>query len=331
MSATPQSNCTLEQMAGLVAGLDDFVVCGHVSPDGDCVGSTLALVHALRAVGKRACGLKVDPLPASFTFLPGADELVLPADFEGECGCFFAVDVPNRERLGKVAAALHDAAPVTMRIDHHEYHERVSDWSYTDPVAVSASTLVWEFAGYLGAQTPEVAECCYAGLVTDSGRFEFQNTDARAFRLAAEMIACGVNPAKVSAELYESDSYAALALEQRAFERLEVDEDLGWAVTYITKTDFEQLQAAKSDAEGIVNNLRRLKSVKVLCCLREIEDGIRLSFRSKSDINVRFVAMGFGGGGHDAASGATVHTSLDDARLLVKSALIDACLQARAR
>ena len=325
MSATPQSNVGLRKMARLMMDFDDFVVCGHVSPDGDCVGSTLAMVHMLRAAGKRASGLAVSRIPQSFLFLPGAEELVLAEEFAGPCGCFIAVDVPNVERLGKAAGALHDAAPVTFRIDHHAYPERVSDWSYTDPDAVSASVLVWELAGHAKLRTPDVATCCYAGLVTDSGRFEYQNTDRRAFKAAAQMIACGVDAAHVTRELYENDSWAALELEKRAFERLELDPEPGWAITYITKEDFEQLEAQPSDAEGIVNTLRRLRDVKVLCCLREQDGAVRLSFRSKCDVNVREIAMSFGGGGHNAAAGATVRMPLDEARIRVRGALEAAC------
>ena len=325
MTVTPQTNASLAEIARALAGADDVVVCGHTSPDGDCIGSTLALVHGLRALGKRATGIAVDPVPQSLRFLPGADELVLAKDFAGACGCFAAVDVPDLKRLGEAAAALHEAAALTVRIDHHAVPERHSEFSHTDPDAVSTTSLTWEVLGHLGVQTPKAATCCSAGLMTGSGRFTFNNTDERAFRLAAEMVACGACPSEIAASLYENERMQALQLEARAFSRMEMDAEAGWAITYLTREDFAEFDAEKADAEGVVDFIRRLGCVRALCCLREQEGKVRLSFRAKDDVNVRDVAIRFGGGGHRAAAGATVELPLEEVYAQVKVALAEAC------
>ena len=325
MAVTPQTNATLAEIARILADADDVCVCGHVSPDGDCTGSTLAVVQGLRALGKRVRGLSVDPVPQNLMFLPGAGDLIRPDGFRGVCACFVAVDVPDMKRLGEDAAAMHDAAALTVRIDHHAYDVRVSDCSYTDPDAASTTMLVWEMLGYLGVQTPEVAACCYAGLVTDTGRFSFANTDEAALKAATSMVAAGAHPAEVSAELYENDRLQALQIEMRAFERLELDRELGYALTYLTQDDFAEFGADKSDAEGVVDLVRRLGEVRVLCCLREQDAAVRLSFRAKDGIDVRAIARTFGGGGHTAASGATLHLPLSEAYAQVKDALQKAC------
>ena len=324
MSATPQTNTTLPEIAEVLRATDDVVVSGHVSPDGDCVGSTLAVVNGLHALGKRVQGLVADPIPQSLRFLPGAEELRVADGFAGACACYVAVDVPNLKRMGEAAAALHEAAEVTVRIDHHAVPDRYSAYSYTDPDAVSASSLVWELLGYLGVQTPEVATCCYAGLMTDSGRFTFSNTDERAFRLAAEMVAAGANPASIAAALYEHERMQALQLEVRAFSRVEISE-AGWALTYLTKEDFDEFGAEKADAEGVVDFIRRLARVRMLCCLREQDGKVRLSFRAKDDADVREIACGFGGGGHRAAAGATAQGPLAEVYAQVKAAFKEAC------
>ena len=325
MTVTPETNATLPEIARVLAGADDILVCGHASPDGDCIGSTLGMVHGLRALGKRVCGLVVDPVPHALRFLPGADELTVADEFEGVCGCFVAVDVPDLKRMGEAAAALHEAAALTVRIDHHAVPARYSDYSHTDPDAVSASSLVWEVLGHLGVQTPNAATCCYAGLMTDSGRFTFSNTDERAFRLAAEMVACGAVPSAIAASLYENERLQALQLEARAFSRMEMDGEAGWAITYLTREDFAEFGADKADAEGVVDFIRRLGEVRALCCLREQEGKVRLSFRAKDDVDVREIARGFGGGGHKAAAGATLEMPLAEAYALVKAALVEAC------
>lgn len=311
MTVTSYTNTTFEELADVIAGLDDFVVCGHVSPDGDCLGSATGLVAALRACGKTATPLIQGTLPESFRFLPGADSIVAAADFSGEMGCFIAVDAPDLKRLGVAAAELHEKAPVTLRVDHHAIDRRFSDYCYTDPDAVSASTLVWELAGALGAQTKNVATCCYTGLLTDSGGFKFQNTDARAFRCAAEMVAAGADPVSIPEEVFGNDSLVMLDMEMRALRHLFVNWQKGYAVTYLTEADYAEFGASSADCEGVVNAIRRIKGVNLLCFAREHEGNVKLSFRSKAGVNVRVIAAEqFGGGGHDAAAGATVQGTL---------------------
>lgn len=323
MAVTPQTNVSIAGIAEVLRHADDIVVCGHQSPDGDCVGSTLALVHGLRALGKRAHGLAVDAVPPNLRFLPGADALASPESFTGVCACFVAVDVPNLVRM-KGAAALHEAADATVRIDHHAHPERVSAYSYTDPDAASCSVLVWEVLGALGAQTAEAATCCYAGLVTDTGRFSYQNADAHAFAAAAEMIAAGANPAAVCNALFEHACIQELQLEARALEYLVVDAR-GFGITYLSRTDFAEFGATAADAEGVVDHLRRIGAVDVLCCLREQDGVVRASFRAKNSVDVAAVARSFGGGGHVAAAGATLTCSLPEALTQVRAALEEAC------
>ena len=152
MTVTPQTNTTLSEIASALAERDRFVIGGHVSPDGDCLGSALGLAWALRQLGKQVtCVLARDEEPPSdLMFLPGADGLVPAARFEGPCECFIAVDVPTPERLGD-GARLHEAAPFTVTVDHHAVPRAMSDLSYTDPDAASTSLLIWELAALLGA------------------------------------------------------------------------------------------------------------------------------------------------------------------------------------
>ncbi len=327
MAVTPQTNTTLEELAARMAHADNFVICGHQSPDGDCLGATLALVCGLRSLGKHATGLVVDTPPENLLFLPGADELVSPAEFSGVCDCFIAVDVPDIKRM-KDAGPLHEAAPLTLRIDHHANPERVSDYSYTDSSAVSASSLVWEVCGYLGVQTRDVATCCYAGMVTDSGRFAFQNTDERTFRLAAQMIATGVDVAWVTNNIYESDRVQSLQLEARALEHLTYVPEGHFGITTLSQEDFAEFDAVPADAENVVNSLRRIKDLQVICYLREQDGSVRASFRAKNDVDVSAIARKFGGGGHVPAAGATLSCSLPEAVEQVYAALYEACVPA---
>lgn len=328
MAVSPQTNCTLAEIANRLCELDDFVVCGHVSPDGDCLGSQLALAAALRRLGKRVtCVLvKDEPVEANLLrVLDGAQDLVFAGAYKGAPGAFVGVDVPTRERIGEAACALLDRALFSFTIDHHAVDTTMCDMVYVDPDAASTTMLIWELAGYLGVErTGAVANCCYTGLVTDTGRFQYQNTDERCMSLAAEMVAAGADPASVSREVFQNRTYASMRLEATAIMRAEFSEDGATALGYLTREDFARFGAYKSDAEPVIDALRRIEGVRVACMLREQEDCIRGSLRAKDDTDVSAIARTFGGGGHVAAAGFTLHCTLDEAVAQVRAALAEA-------
>ena len=308
MAVTPQTNTTLTAIACALRERDHFVICGHVSPDGDCLGSQLALAAALRQAGKQcACVLARDEEPPrDLAFLPGFDGLVPAARYEGPCEVFVAVDVPTTERVGD-AARLQAAADLTVTVDHHAVPEAMSVLSYTDPDVASTTMLVWELAAVLGAERDRiVATCCYTGLMTDTGRFQYQNADAAAFAAAAEMVAAGAEPAVISRRIYQSRSLASVQLEGRNADHMALSADGAAALSWLSQADFEACGACKADAEPMVDVLRAIDGVEVACMLREQPDGeIRGSLRAKGDADVAAIARAFGGGGHTAAAGFT--------------------------
>lgn len=316
MSATPQTNVTLEQLAEALLEHDEFCICGHVSPDGDCLGSQLALGHALRSMGKRVvCVLARDEaLDAGALSLPGAEGLVWSGAVEHAPSCFIAVDVPTRERIGD-AARLLDAARFSATVDHHAVDARMTDVCYTDPDSASTSLLTWDLIKCLGVEPDEVmASCAFAGLMTDTGRFQYQNADARAFSLGAEMVACGAEPARVGSAFYQNRTLASVKLEAIAIDHLRLIAGGAAALSYISKEDMAACGAVKSDAEPLIDVARSITGVRVACMLREQADGVRGSLRAKDDTDVSALARAFGGGGHRAAAGFSVKDrSLDAA------------------
>ncbi len=316
MAVTPQTNTTLAAIACALRERDHFVICGHVSPDGDCLGSQLALAAALRQAGKQcACVLARDEEPPrDLAFLPGFDGLVPAARYEGPCEVFVAVDVPTTERVGD-AARLQAAADLTVTVDHHAVPEAMSALSYTHPDVASTTMLVWELAAVLGAERDRiVATCCYTGLMTDTGRFQYQNADAAAFAAAAEMVAAGAEPAVISRRIYQTRSLASILLEGRNVNHMALSADGAAALSWLSQADFEACGACKADAEPMVDVLRAIDGVEVACMLREQPDGeIRGSLRAKGDADVAAIARAFGGGGHTAAAGFTFAGALAQA------------------
>lgn len=336
MGATPQSNATLAQIARALASADDICICGHVSPDGDCIGSELALACALRRLGKNVVALlaKDDPVDAGLSFLPGFDGLRPASDFvdRRECGTvplrrfqtFVCVDVPTAERLGPDAALLHEAADQTITIDHHAVPERMSELSYTDPEAASTTQLVWEIACLLEAVGEDVATCAYTGLLTDTGGFRYQNVTAETLRVGAAMLDAGAVAASVASAVFQGRSLASLKLEALAVERAVILRDGQGIVSWLTRNDFARFSATKADAEPIVNALRSLRGVRVACMLREQEDSVRASLRAKDETDVSRIARLHAGGGHAAAAGCTFSESLEDAIAIVSREIVGA-------
>lgn len=327
MASTPQTNTDLSGVAEILKRSDDFVICGHVSPDGDCLGSQLALAAALRRLGKRACCLlaKNEPIDERLRFLPGAPELVPAEAFDGCARTFVAVDVPTRERIGEAAARILDTCEESITLDHHAVDSTMSHWAYVDPDIASTTMIVWEVAKLLGVDcSGEIAQCCYTGLITDTGRFQYQNTNAASLRAAYEMVDAGADPAGIARVIFQNRSLPSVRLESIAVERMHFGCEGAYAMSWLSRDDFEKVEAVKADAEPVIDALRSVSGVRVACMLREQGDVVRGSLRAKDDTDVAAVARMFDGGGHKAAAGFTLHCQLDEAIGLVDRALAQA-------
>lgn len=327
---TPQTNTTLSEIAERLVTLDDFVICGHVSPDGDCLGSQLGLYHALKNLGKSVTCLlaRNEPIEMGLQFLPAIDRMVPASEYEGPARVFIAVDVPSVERLG-TAATLHDQAEMRFTVDHHAYDVAMAEHTYVDPDSPSATMLIWELVKLLGEDLidKQVATCCLTGLITDTGRFSYQNTTVHAFEWAAEMMRAGADPALINREFFQNRSIASLRLESIALERMEFFVDGAFVLSYLTQDDFKSCGAVKADAEILIDVLRSIHKVRVALILRENKYGeVRGSLRAKDDTtDVSRVARHFDGGGHKAAAGFTYHGFLPNAIDEVKHVVLSYC------
>lgn len=316
MTTTPQTNTDLAEIARVLRDADSFAICGHVGPDGDCLGSQLVVYHALKALGKQVTCLlaKDEQIEQGLLFLPGIEDMVQALDYHESPEVFIAVDVPTAERLGTAAAAIYAKAPITVTIDHHANEVAVSRFTFVDPDSASTTMLVWDLVRELDVQrTPDIATCAYTGLVTDTGRFQFQNSNKAAFEAAFEMVEAGADPAFVAQNVFQSRSRASLSLEGIVLSRMRFTENEQFVMSYLARADFEDTGAVKADAEPLINVLRSVSGVRVACILREEPEHIRGSFRAKDSTDVAAIARTMNGGGHKAAAGFTLHESLEDA------------------
>lgn len=324
---TPASNTTLEAIARFIEEHETFAICGHVNPDGDCLGSQLALEQGLRVLGKRVTGLLAtdQPIEQKLCFLPGSEHLVPAKDFDEDVEVFIAVDVPNVDRL-KDAACVHDRAQYRITIDHHASDTSMADLNYVDPDSPSASDLVWELLKLLDCVDEAQALCALTGIMTDTGRFTYQNTTPVCLIHAAETVEAGAEPNLIAREFFQSRSLPSLRLEQVMLSRMMFFCNGAFVFSYLKDADFAEQGAIRDDAEILIDILRGIAGVRVALILKENGNGeIRGSLRAKDDTDVAQIARIFGGGGHRAAAGLTYHGSLLAACEAIPAEVLSTC------
>lgn len=292
-----------------------FVVTAHHNPDGDAIGALLGLGRALRAAGRDVvlAHPDPDPVPSDLAFLLAPGEAIahdLPADL-GE-RVLVAVDCASEHRLWP--APVHEGARCIVNIDHHQDNTRFGDLNLVDPLASSTAEMI---AGLLHEAgwplTAAVAEPLYVGLVTDTGRFGYTNTRARAHRVAAALIEAGADPAEIARRLYEEQPLDRLLLTGRALQHARPLAGGRMLASVLTREDFEA--AGGDDTEGIVEVMRGVRGVQAAALVREAgpDGSYRVSLRAADPaVDVSAIAREEGGGGHRAAAGFSTRRAPED-------------------
>jgi phosphoesterase RecJ-like protein len=321
-ATTPRTPAPVEpDLVGVVEAIrshDRFLVTTHENPDGDALGSLLASHLLLERLGKESVMFLTGPapLPGEYRFLPLEGLLrQLPADSSERT--VLAVDCANESRLGGDAAVL-DAAPYTINVDHHHDNSRFGDVNLVDAGASSTAEVLRDVMRELGVElTPELAEPLYVALVTDTGRFQYSNTTSKALRLAAELVEAGADVRKVFQQVYENVQFAKLKLLARALERAQVYAGGRLVVSYLLRDDFAQVGAAEPYSEGIIDYLRAVEGADMAALIREPPRGgspaRKVSLRASHDeLDVSAIARSSGGGGHRQAAGFASDDSIEE-------------------
>jgi len=288
------------------------LLLNHVSPDGDCLGSTLALARALWARGQQATVGSADGVPGMYRFLPGADRVQreVPEGTGLDAVVFMECSTP--ERAGALAARAA-GVPLWINIDHHVSNAGFGDVICYDAAAAAVGELVHPIVRTL---TPVLdagtATCLLCALLTDTGSFRYASVTPRTLTVAADLVAAGASPAEVYAQVYERRPATALRVMGMALSRLAVSADGRVAWTVVTQAMLRESGAAMEDSEGIVGELRALAGVDVALLFKEEPDGIHVSLRARGGVRAHAIAEAFGGGGHAAAAGFTGGGPLDE-------------------
>jgi bifunctional oligoribonuclease and PAP phosphatase NrnA len=325
MSSPPTSE--LRAVADAIRAGDRFLLVTHENPDGDALGSILAMKLALEQLGKDAVMFLGGGtgIPQEYAFLP-LEELhrELPGDVAGRV--VFALDCASAQRTGLPAEVL-ERAEVSLNVDHHHDNTRFARINLIVPHASSTGEIARDLLEELEvALTPDIAEQLYIALVTDTGRFQYTNTTPKAFRLAAELVEAGADVHRVFQRVYESVHFAKLKLLARALERAQVYEGGRLVVTYLLRSDFDELGVGEEYAEGIIDRLREVDGAEMAATIREPPERPdaprRVSLRASSDeLDVSAIARKRDGGGHRQAAGFSSAESIDEIIAFLRSEL----------
>jgi phosphoesterase RecJ-like protein len=300
---------TCQQIAGLLRQHQRFLILSHYRPDGDAIGSQLALAILLKNLGKHVEAWNDDGVPAKLRFLPHSDLIGTPPDQPRDFDVVIAIDTSTWQRVGSAAEKIGRRKQF-VNIDHHVSNERFADINWVVPDAPAAGQIVYGLIRDGGFElTRDIATCLFAAISTDTGSFSFANTTAASLRVAAELVETGINVGEISRHVYESYPWARLQLLQLALADLKLVCDGRVAYFWITKDMLEKSGAQREDTEGLIDYARSIEGVWVAALFEELPepDTVRISLRSKHPaLDVNAIARRFGGGGHREASGARI-------------------------
>jgi phosphoesterase RecJ-like protein len=286
-----------------------FLVCSHMRPDGDAVGSMLAMRMLLEQLGKQADLVTADRIPNVHRGLPGAEDIQTTERIEGSYDAAILLECDGLERTRLLGLERF----FLINIDHHATGRAYANLNWIDRGAASVGELVYRLVKAAGARvTPEMATCLYTTVLTDTGGFCYGSTQASTFGLAQELVLAGADPIHIAHNVYFSTPTSKLLLLGAALVNLKHEKRLAWL--WVTGQDMARTGANEEDCEGIVNFALCASGVEAAVFLREMPDQrIQLSLRSKGRVNVAEIAERLGGGGHESAAGCTVEGPLDRA------------------
>jgi phosphoesterase RecJ-like protein len=315
----------LDRAVEAIGAADELALACHVSPDGDALGSLLALHELCRANGKPAVASWSEPFEVGphYRFLPNLSQATKPADFPAEPELMMTFDCGSIDRLGQLAGPAR-AAETLIVVDHHATNDHFGTINVIDPDAAATAVLVRRLAARLGWElTRDAAVCLYTGLVTDTGRFQYANTTTDVFALAEELASFDLPIATMSRQLFEEHRFAYLQLVGDCIARAELERDLHFVASWVTEADLVAHGCTLDETEGLIDLVRRAAEAEVACVLKETPDGIRVSLRAATTADVSALAARFGGGGHRYAAGFSAPGTIAEVLAAIKAALAE--------
>lgn len=301
------------RIASVLRGCETILISAHKSPDGDALGSQLALMLALKKLNKTVTAHNLDPVPEIYRFLPGHDQIKVGKPVQGMYDAYIVVDAdPPRTGLFDGNAP----ANILINIDHHITNPLAWPLTWLDPQASACGEMIYRLVQELGVPLDrDIALCLYTAIFTDTGSFRYTNTSPESMKIAAAMLEAGADPWLVTENVYESFAYQRLKLLGAVLAGMERSEDGRVAWVVVTDEMFLQTGTTAEDTDSFINFVRSVKGVEVAVLFRQTgESQYKLSLRSKGRIDLSRLAQSFGGGGHKNAAGGTLNGALENVK-----------------
>ena len=315
----------LDQIGRVLRENERFAVLSHVRPDGDALGSQLALALSLQQLGKKVRVWNEDGMLEKYSFLPRGDLLTKPPHTAEDVDAAIALDTAIQNRLGTAFTAVR-SAKIWINIDHHLSNPGYGDLVHVDPTAPATGQIIFDLIKSQDFPFDrEIAENLYAAISTDTGSFQYPKTSARTFEVAAELVCTGIDVGQLSQRLYENYPRRRVELLRELLRTMRFERDGRVASFSLSLQTAAELQVLPEDNEGLIDHLRAIRGVIVAVFFEELADGkVRVSMRSKSDaVDVCAICQKFGGGGHTLAAGARVRGTLAEVERNVLEEICD--------
>src|SRR5439155_8216429 len=294
----------LHRIVDAIRARQRFVLSSHARPDGDSIGSQLALAYALTALGKDVRVVNKDPAPGPLMAFPGVADIIIadraPADVDAaiilECGDLDRTGVAGLDRT------------FVINIDHHPGNSGYGQLTWFDPRAAACGEMVFDLVQALGVRlTPDIATHVYLAILTDTGSFHYSSISPRTFEICRQTLEAGVDPVLVARNVYDSNNMGRLKLFGAVLSAMQIDPSGRIAIVYLDHEMAREAGGTYEDTEGLINLPLTVKEIEAVVFFKQIEgDTYRVSMRSKGEIDIGAIAKEFGGGGHKNAAGCTV-------------------------
>jgi phosphoesterase RecJ-like protein len=319
------SNEDFQKATELINKANNILITTHTRPDGDACGCMAALSEALTSLGKNVKILLLSELPAWYEFLFEQKPEIFGEKTKIDSDLIVVVDTDTSRQLPGLDKYLKQSDKPVLVIDHHATRGDVGDVKLIDSSAAATALIIFDLLKYASWPiTKKIAEALFVAISTDTGWFQFDNTDSRALGVCAELTEADINPSQLHRDLYQNFSPQRFKLMIAMLNTLELHLDGRFAMQHLTQQDFKQAGAKDSDTENLIDECRRISSVEAAALLVELKDGrIKCSLRSRGAIDVCKIAAKLGGGGHIMAAGVHLTGPLENAKKLIFDAVAE--------
>ncbi len=311
----------MDNLLDLISSYDDIVIVGHVKPDGDAVGSCLALSMILKQIGKNPKVI-LEEYTTRYDIIPGAEN-IYSGDGSIKADLFISLDCASKDRFPETAAELFEKAKLRINIDHHISNELFADYNYVEAEISSTSELVYKLFANSINFNKDIAAAIYAGIIFDTGGLRFNNTSHETMRIAAKLMELGIDHYLIYTTILNTYTFQEIVSVGRGIQNIIIDKDYNTAYSFFTLDEMRELNVNRSDLEFIISFIMKIENIHTGVFIYETEKNkFKVSLRS-SIIDVSELAKNYGGGGHTRASGCSIDGNKDEVYNIIKTKIRD--------